>query len=52
MNYDLCFLQLFTKEKNPLIFAIKNKQYLCCSAKKAWISTELRLYSFIKKGKR
>lgn len=51
MSYDLWFLLLFKKIIYPLIFAIKNKQYLCCSAKKAWISTELRLYSFIKEGK-
>lgn len=51
MSYDLWFLQLFKKIIYPLIFAIKNKQYLHWSAKKAWISAELRLYSFTKEGK-
>lgn len=50
MSYEW-FLMLFKKIIYPLIFAIKNKQYLSCSAKKAWISIDLRLHSFIKEGK-
>lgn len=51
MSYDQCFLLLLKKIIYPLNLATKNKQFLCSSAKKTWISNKLRLYSFMKEGK-